>query len=251
MKKRHNSEGKVKNKDKNRDKVKRKSVVTEPKKQEETVSPPTPPQPAGEMETKLNALDKGRAAERKNFFQTLINEKKGLVKQEPELQGPQIRKRTSLTQSFSKTKEDENKRKSLIKDDIKVDKKQFNSFLDRFESKDQRAEAKNQILKITKQQKEFERRKQKQEEEQQKMAEKQRLEEEEILKKEREIQAAIEEEARQLQLREAEEAELRHRELEKELKQQEAEKSLKKKVLKKKKKPKPEEDDEAAKDGPK
>ena len=73
MKKRHNSEGKVKNKDKNRDKVKRKSVVTEPKKQEETVSPPTPPQPAGEMETKLNALDKGRAAERRPSPADLTN----------------------------------------------------------------------------------------------------------------------------------------------------------------------------------
>ena len=73
VKKRHNSEGKVKNKDKNRDKVKRKSVVTEPKKQEETVSPPTPPQPAGEMETKLNALDKGRAAERRPSPADLTN----------------------------------------------------------------------------------------------------------------------------------------------------------------------------------
>ena len=251
VKKRHNSEGKVKNKDKNRDKVKRKSVVTEPKKPDESpISPPTPPQPV-EIEAKLNALDKGRAAERKNFFQTLINEKKGLVKQEPELQGPQMRKRTSLTQSFSKTNEEENKRKSLIKDEIKVDKKQFNSFLDRFESKDQRAEAKNQILKITKQQKEFEKRKQKQEEEQRKLAEKQRLKEEEMARREREIQAAIEEEARQLQIQEAKEAELRQRELEKELKQEEDDKSLKRKVIKKKKKPKPDEEDETLKDAPK
>ena len=56
VKKRHNSEGKVKNKDKN--KVKRKSVVqpTEPNKAENPVSPPPQQQP--EIETKLNALDK-------------------------------------------------------------------------------------------------------------------------------------------------------------------------------------------------
>ena len=56
VKKRHNSEGKVKNKDKN--KVKRKSVVqpTEQNKPEDPVSPPAQQQP--EIETKLNALDK-------------------------------------------------------------------------------------------------------------------------------------------------------------------------------------------------
>merc|ERR1711997_1222911 len=47
---------------------------------------------------------------------------------------------------------------------------------------------------------------------------------------------------------EAEEAELRLRELER---QQEEEKSAKRKVLKKKKKPKPEEEEEAVKDAPK
>ena len=57
VKKRHNSEGKVKNKDKN--KVKRKSVVqpAEEKKSEDP-PPPPPPQQQPEIETKLNALDK-------------------------------------------------------------------------------------------------------------------------------------------------------------------------------------------------
>ena len=57
VKKRHNSEGKVKNKDKN--KAKRKSVLqpAEPQNTEDPVSPP-PPQQQPEIETKLNALDK-------------------------------------------------------------------------------------------------------------------------------------------------------------------------------------------------
>merc|ERR1719468_525609 len=85
-----------------------------------------------------DVLNKGKAANKKNFFQSLINEKKGLVKKEPELIGPQVRKRTSLTTSFASSKEEEDsKRKSMLRDDIRVDKKQFTSFLDKFESKDQ------------------------------------------------------------------------------------------------------------------
>jgi len=42
------------------------------------------------------------------------------------------------------------KRKSMIKEDVRVDTQRFNSFLNKFESKDQRAEAKAQMIKITK-----------------------------------------------------------------------------------------------------
>ena len=202
-KKRHNSEGKVKNKDKAK---RRSAAVNEEKKA------PEPPTPEIQTEPVINALDKGRAAQKKNFFQTLINEKKGAVKKESELMGPQMRKKTNFTQSFEVGNDEDTKRKSFIKDDIKVDKKQFNAFLDKFETKDQRAEAKNKMVKLTKQQKEFEKRKQMLENQQLLEAEKLRREEEERLKKEeeeREIQLAMEAEMKLMQQREEEEERLR------------------------------------------
>merc|ERR1712241_1225483 len=72
VKKRHNNEGRVKNKDK----VKRKSAIVNPPENK----PPEHNKQDDINESALNALDKldkGRAANKKNFFQTLINEKKG------------------------------------------------------------------------------------------------------------------------------------------------------------------------------
>ena len=230
VKKRHNSEGRVKNKDK----AKRKSAIVNPPENK----PPEPNKQDDINESALSALDKldkGRAANKKNFFQTLINEKKGLVKKEPELMGPKLRKHTSMTQTFESNNDDELKRRSIMKEDIKVDKKQFNSFLDKFESKDQRADAKNKMIKITKQQKEFEKRKQKLEEEQMLQAELERKREEERLEreqKERELQLAMEEEARQAKLREEEEERIRILELER----KSNELNNKRKVVRKKKK---------------
>merc|ERR1712198_822388 len=85
VKKRHNSEGKTKN---------RKSTVlsdAEPLNTKED-SPP--------KEVKIDALDKGRAIAKRSFFQDLINEKKGVVKKDSELLGPQLRKKGSLTNAF-------------------------------------------------------------------------------------------------------------------------------------------------------
>ena len=222
-KKRHNSEGKVKNKDK----AKRKSAVVnndfikqEPTNTEEVKVPV------------INALDKGRASDKKNFFQTLINEKKGLVKKEPELIGPQLRKKKSLTSSFADT-EDDSRRQSMIKDDIKVDKKKFNTFLDKFESKDQRAEAKQKMIKITQQQKDFEKKKQVEQELMIKHEkEKQEQELRRIEKEQLELQLALEEEARLLQLQEEEEERLRLEELQR----MEKESKQTRKIVKKKKK---------------
>ena len=231
VKKRHNSEGRVKNKDK----AKRKSAVinSTEKKPDEPVK--KAPEPIILPDLKLNKADN-----KKNFFQSLINEKKGLVKKEPELIGPQVRKRTSLTTSFASNKEEEDsKRTSLLRDDVRVDKKQFSSFLDKFESKDQRAEAKSKMIKITKQQKEFERKKQLLEEEQMRAEAEEMRKEEEKLRREREEQEilrAMEEEARQLELQQQEEERLRLLEAEK----MKDENTVKRKVLKKKKKGKDE-----------
>merc|ERR1712025_1268960 len=106
------------------------------------------------------------------------------------------------------TNEDESKRRSFIKDDIKVDKKQFNSFLDKFESQDQRAEAKSQMIKLTANQKEIDKQKLKRKQEQALAAERERLIAEEKQRREqeeRDMQLALEEEARLMRLREEEE----------------------------------------------
>ena len=85
-KKRHNSEGKVKNKDKAKAKINRKSAVLSDVESLDTKESPLL------NEVKIYALDRGRAIAKRSFFQDLINEKKGIVKKEPELLGPQIRR---------------------------------------------------------------------------------------------------------------------------------------------------------------
>jgi len=245
VKKRHNSEGKVKNKDKV--KVNRKSAVFSDEEPTE-VKESTP-----KIEVKIDALDKGKASAKRNFFQDLINEKKGIVKKEPELLKPQLRKRGSLVSAFEQNPAEDKdaKRKSMIKEDVRVDAHRFNAFLNKFESKDQRAEAKAQMIKITKEQKEFERQKQLKEK-QQRLAE---IQEQENLRKEEEEmerKAALEEERRkdeeQRILKLEEQAELRRLELER-IESKEA--SEKKKVIKKKKKPKKEEEVMNTEDAPK
>jgi len=218
---------------KNKDKIQRKSsVFSEPEIDQKIDSNQTVP---NQINVEINALDKGRANAKKNFFQNLINEKKGLVTKEPELlAAPQLRvKRDSLTNS---TEANSEKRRSFIKEEIRTDTKKFNSFLDKFENKEQRAEAKAQMIKITNQQKEFE--KQKLQREQHKL-EQEKLEQEKKAKAEqerveRELQVALEEEAQIQRIREEEETELRYRQLEEEEKEAQKTKSIRKKKRQKK-----------------
>ena len=86
VKKRHNSEGKVKNKDKAKAQINRKSAVLS------DIEPLDIKESPLLNEVKIDALDRGRAIAKRSFFQDLINEKKGIVKKEPELLGPQIRR---------------------------------------------------------------------------------------------------------------------------------------------------------------
>merc|ERR1712106_1174959 len=240
VKKRHNSEGKVKNKDKA--KANRKSAVFSDAEPLEVKESPA------QIDVKIDALDKGQAIAKRSFFQDLINEKKGFVKKKPQLLGPQIRKKGSLVNAFEQNPDEENemKRKSATREDMRVDTQKFNAFLNKFESKDQIADAKAQMIKITKQQKEFERQKQIKQE-QKNMA---KLQEQEYRRKEqeqREIQAAAEEERRIQEenkiMKLKEEEELRRLE--------EEEAAEKKKVMKKKKKPKKEEEIYNPEDAPK
>merc|ERR1712106_769734 len=140
--------------------------------------------------------------------------------------------------------ENDMKRKSATKEDMRVDTQKFNAFLNKFESKDQRAEAKAQMIKITKQQKEFVRQKQIKEE-QKNMA---KLQEQEYRRKEqeqREIQAAAEEERK---IQEENKIMKLKEEIEEKATKEAAEK---KKVMKKKKKPKKEEETYNPEDAPK
>merc|ERR1711874_566046 len=241
VKKRHNSEGKVKNKDKA--KANRKSAVlsdAEPLEVKES----TP-----KIEVKIDALDKGKAIAKRSFFQDLINEKKGLVKKEPELLRPQIRKKSKLVSAFEQNPPEEKdvKRKSITYDDVRVDTQKFNAFLNKFESKDQRAEAKAQMIKITREQKEFDRQKQIKEE-QRRLAKLQEQEKRHKEEEEKERRAEIEEERRieeeRQTLRIKEDEELRRLELER-IENENTEMKImneKKKVAKKKKKTKKEEE---------
>merc|ERR1712083_371869 len=239
-KKRHNSEGKIKNKDKV--KAKRKSMVSsEVESNDPKEEPPNEP--------KVDKIPKIQNEAKKNFFQEQINRNKGLVKDEKELLGPRVRKKGSLVNAFEQnlTESDKMKRQSQINDEVKVDASKFNSFLDKFESKDGREEAKAQMIKITNRQKEFEKQK--------KLKEKQRSEKEEELqrKQERELQAALQEEMLEQQRLEEEEEKARIRAVEEEekmakikaveeefskLEREEDEAAKKKKASKKKKKPK-------------
>jgi len=244
VKKRHNSEGKVKNKDKV--KAKRKSAILSDVETNDTKEFPV------QTEVKIDAMDKGRAIAKRSFFQDMINEKKGIVKKEQELIGPQMRKRGSLINAFEQTPDQDKKRQSITKEEVKVDTHRFNTFLNKFESKDQRADAKAQMIKITKQQKEFERQKKIKEQEKQ-LYEQQ---EQERIQREQEeyvIQAAIEKEIYIHKMKEIEEAELRVQQLaEDERKTKENPNiDLKKKVVKKKKKVKKELESSNTEEAPK
>merc|ERR1712192_39935 len=202
-KKRHNSEGKIKNKDKV--KAKRKSMVSsEVESNEPKEEPPSEP--------KVDKVAKIQNEAKKNFFQEQINRNKGLIKDEKELLGPRVRKKGSLVNAFEQnmTESDKLKRQSQINDDVRVDTSKFNSFLDKFESKDGREEAKAQMIKITNRQKEFEKQK--------KLKEKHRSEKEEEMqrKQERELQAALQEEMLQQQRLEEEEEKARIKAVEEE-----------------------------------
>merc|ERR1711936_631874 len=200
--------GKVKNKDKV--KAKRKSMVSSEVESNEPKEPPP-------CEPKVDKVAKIQNEAKKNFFQEQINRNKGLVKDEKELLGPRVRKKGSLVNAFEQnlTESDKMKRQSVINDDVRVDTSKFNSFLDKFESKDGREEAKAQMIKITNRQKEFEKQK--------KLKEKQRLEEERENQQlqERELQAALQEEMLQQQRLEEEEEKARISDVQKEQEQEE------------------------------
>merc|ERR1712243_495622 len=85
------------------------------------------------------------------------------------------RKKGSIAHVFEQNSTDKAKRDSQTIEEIRVDSEKFNSFLNKFESKDGREEARLKMIKITKEQKEFDRQK--------KAREKKYLEEQEELKK--------------------------------------------------------------------
>lgn len=107
-KKRHASEGKAKKKSKSKS-------TSDMKKNEEDL--------AVKVEVnkiKIDALDKGQSEAKRNFFQDLINEKKGLVSKDVVLNGPKLRKKTDLVSAFEQKTRESTKRNSLIKEDVKV-----------------------------------------------------------------------------------------------------------------------------------
>merc|ERR1712080_79699 len=113
---------------------------------------------------------------KRKFFQEKINENKS---QKTELLGPRMRKRDSIinTNEQNFTDSEKLKRQSDMYD-VRVDTNKFNSFLDKFESKDGRDQARQQMKKITKQQKVFDKQK--------KLKQQQHLEEQEAMKKRKE-----------------------------------------------------------------
>merc|ERR1712179_98279 len=163
-KKRHNSEGKIKNKDKV--KVNRKSEI----------------EPNEPKEAKVDLILKVQNQANRSFFQEKINISKGIKKEDPEMLGPRMRKKGSLANAFEQSNTDKTKRDSQTAEEIRVDSQKFNSFLNKFESKDGREEARLKMIKITKEQKEFAKQK--------KMREKKCAEEEEELKKKMEEEQA-------------------------------------------------------------
>ena len=107
-KKRHASEGKAKKKSKSKS-------TTDMKRKEEEVSVKVEV-----SKIKLDILDKGQSEAKRNFFQELINEKKGLVPKETVLNGPKLRTKTTLVSAFEEKTRETTKRNSLIKEDVKV-----------------------------------------------------------------------------------------------------------------------------------
>lgn len=219
VKKRHCSEGKVKNKDKG--KKPEKGEVSKTQQLEKNDKP----------KLKVEIVEKGASEAKKNFFQELINDKKGLTSKEPIIIGPKMRKKTTIASAFEEKNRDSSdnlKRNSVLKEDIKVDPTLFHSFLNKFEPEDKRAEAKLKIAKITADQKEFEKRKKLIEEEKKK-----KREEEEIKLA---IQIQLEEQIREQELLAREEeirAEFEQQQINHELKKKESIEN-KKKIKKKK-----------------
>merc|ERR1712126_507404 len=219
VKKRHNSEGKIKNKDKAKANKKPEIESDKPK------------------EAKVDLVLKVQNQASRNYFQEKINETKGLNKDGQQLLGPRLRKKGSIAHVFEQNSTDKAKRDSQTIEEIRVDSEKFNSFLNKFESKDGREEARLKMIKITKEQKEFDRQK--------KAREKKYLEEQEELKKKAEedqdkiLQAALEEEIIKQQKIEEELNMERIRNIEEEfikLEKEGDEAAAKKKVVKKKKK---------------
>ena len=69
----------------------------------------------------ISIVDRIQNENKKNFFQEMINQKKGLVKEEPVLLRAQKRKKTSIASAFEeKTTNEESKRNSIAKDELKV-----------------------------------------------------------------------------------------------------------------------------------
>ena len=102
-KKRHSSEGKQK-KSKKKAAAKAEAIP----KEEEKAKP------------KIDVVDKGLNEQKRNFFQELINQKKGLVKAEPAPLRSQKKRKTDLVAAFEEKTSVENKRNSMIKEDVKV-----------------------------------------------------------------------------------------------------------------------------------
>lgn len=195
VKKRHSSEGKIKNKNK----------VT--KGEEANVPTAQKAEKIEKQKVKIEILEKGISEAKKNFFQELINDKKGISEKEPSLNGPKLRKKTTIASAFEEKNKDGSetmKRNSSIREDVRVGSTLFSSFLNKFEPEDKRAEVKAKIAKITADQKEFEKRKKLMEEENRKKREQEELElaiqmqmeeqlkEQELLAREEEIRAEFE-----------------------------------------------------------
>ena len=246
-KKRHNSEGKIKNKDKVKAANRKSAAMSEVETDESNVKKEdTTKDESTKVAPKVDLVLKVQNQANRNFFQDRINEKKGLKISEPEPLRSRIRKKGSLTNAFEQNsvEEDKLRRQSQVVDDFRVDTKKFNSFLDKFESKEGREEAKAQMIKITNQQKEFERKKKVKEQEYREQLEaiKRKADEEQ----EKAIQSAIEEELKQQQIVEEENTKARIKAVEQEfanLEQEEDEAAAKRKVSKKKKKTKKDEEE--------
>ena len=114
-KKRHASEGKAKKKTKAKAKFVEAPPPVQQKKKEDKVK-----QVEAIAKPKLDAMDKGMNEQKRNFFQDIINEKKGLVQKEVALSGPKMRKKTNLVSNFEEKTKETNKRSSLVRDDVKV-----------------------------------------------------------------------------------------------------------------------------------
>ena len=114
-KKRHASEGREKKKTKTKTKM---YQITKDSKAEGTQDI----KPSVEsVKPKLANLDTGISVEKRNFFQEMINEKKGIVNKEVALNGPKLRKKTDLVSTFEERRSMESaKRHSLVKEEVKV-----------------------------------------------------------------------------------------------------------------------------------